>query len=438
MPDFNPNEMDALFREGAERHEFEYNPDAWALMEEKLDQSDRRRRIGFFILGLLLIAFVAGTYVYLNSNERNSLSEVAASEQSLETLELVDNKSNNASEKALPTQDISDALGSQKTIDDTTISNEYIATDSKESRSNIGAQNSFQTENTGNLMGNEIVSINSETKTPEAEKVALENKSKQEKTVNEIPSPQIPVVENQEKDVLLIPFLRTKALESFQAKQNLPDGSALEIAQTTVSPISFNTGNRFALTLFANPEWSSVGLFNESKTGWSLGTRFGYQFSNNFELSAGIAYSRKIYKGAGAEYTMDGGWNQDVEPMSMDAKCGVIEIPLTLAYYVNGYRNSGFFADLGISSYMMHSEWYGFEYDALTAPPNRIEEVIEQDENTHLVGVGRLAIGYQKVLSVKTSLQVEPYLQFPLTGIGAGLVNVYSSGVQVAVKFNTQ
>ena len=124
--------------------------------------------------------------------------------------------------------------------------------------------------------------------------------------------------------------------------------------------------------------------------------------------------------------------------MRMDAKCDVIEIPVGLAYYINGFRNSGFFTDLGISSYMLHSEWYGFDYDdALVRPPIYTDVVVE-DENSHLVGVGRFAIGYQKVFSDKTSLQIAPYLQFPLTGIGAGQVNLYSSGVQVAVKFNTQ
>ena len=42
---------------------------------------------------------------------------------------------------------------------------EYMTTDSKESSGNIDAQNSFQSENAGNLMGNEIVSIGSPSKT---------------------------------------------------------------------------------------------------------------------------------------------------------------------------------------------------------------------------------------------------------------------------------
>ena len=86
---------------------------------------------------------------------------------------------------------------------------------------------------------------------------------------------------------------------------------------------------------------------------------------------------------------------------------------------------------------MLHSEWYGFDYNDLLIRPVDYVEVTKEDENKHLVGVGRVSFGYQKVLSDKTTIQVAPYLQFPLTGIGAGRVNLYSSGLQLAVKFNT-
>ena len=82
-------------------------------------------------------------------------------------------------------------------------------------------------------------------------------------------------------------------------------------------------------------------FFGPSKVGWSFGTRVGYQFADKFEINLGVAYSRKIYNAGGDAYTMEGGW-YDKEPETMDAKCDVIEIPLSLSYYVNGFRNSGF------------------------------------------------------------------------------------------------
>ena len=432
MPDFNPNEMDALFREGAERHEFEYNSNAWALMEEKLDKKSRKKRVLLFLLGLVLLISTVGSFTYLSNEKESNIEEVASNAKELTIV-----KKNEA---------VVDFTVEEKTIQDPNdsktqpkITKEYIAADSKESSSNIGAQNSFQSENTGNLIGNEIVSISPQMKSQSNEQqiqnnVFIDNNNDVHANKN-----LLNLESKKEMEIISIPYLSNKELELFEL--DVIDFTSLDLqpSKTTFAPILPINSNRFALTIFANPEWSSVGLFKDAKAGFSVGTKIGYQFADKFEVSAGLAFSRKIYKGAGAEYTMEGGWFKDIEPMRMDAKCNVIEIPLAFSYYTNGFRNSGFFADLGISSYMLHSEWYGFEYDdALIARPDRYKEVIEEDKNTHLVGVGRFAIGYQKVISNNTSLQIAPYLQFPLTGIGAGQVNLYSSGVQIAVKFNTQ
>ena len=434
MSDFNPNEMDALFREGAERHEFEYNSDAWALMEEKLDKKSSKRRILFFLLGLVLLITAVVSFSYFNKNNEGDLKEIASNEQESSIVA--------AEEKTIldlavikeeeTTQDANDSETQPK------ISNEYISTDSKESSSNIGAQNSIQSENTGNLMGNEIVSMPSQTETQSNEQQNQNNVFVlKNNEVNSIKNLQ-ELVPKVEKEYLSISSLGNKEIELLELDDIDFTSLILKPTQTSFTPILINNSNRFALTIFANPEWSSVGIFKDAKAGWSVGTKLGYQFKDKFEVSVGIAFSRKIYKGAGNEYTMKGGWFNDIVPMQMDAKCDVIEIPIGLSYYRNGFRNSGFFVDLGINSYMLNSEWYGFNYNDALVRPGRYEEVIEKNENTHLVGVGRFAIGYQKVLSNKTSLQIAPYLQFPLTGIGAGQVNLYSSGVQIAVKFNTQ
>ena len=429
MPDFNPNEMDALFRDGAERHEFEYNPDAWVLMEEKLDKKAKRRKAFFYLLGLLLIIAAIVTYS-LFQVDNNNHTEIATSIPSSSVKTQIEINSEN-SEKIQKEQAENKTL-----IAPLKSTKEYISTDSKESGSNIGAQHSFQSENTGNLMGHEIVSIDSQ-------KDLLNNEELEEDTPiqTEDKHSNISQIEkkiNLSRGLVEIPFLINKRILFVETSKI--DLETLKMQPAPLNPVKPDSqlSNRWAVTAFANPEWSSVGLFKESKAGWSVGGKIGYQFSNKFELSAGIAYSRKIYKGGGTAYTMAGGWYDNIEPMQMDAKCDVIEIPIGLSYYLNGFRKSGFFADIGINSYMLHSEWYGFEYDDALIRPDRYMEVIEESQNSHLIGVGRIAIGYQKVISKNTSFQVAPYLQFPLTGIGAGQVNVYSSGVQLAVKFNTQ
>lgn len=434
MPDFNPNDMDALFREGAERHEFQYNADSWALMEEKLDKKANKRRILFYLLGLALLVGGIFTFSYLGfDNDHNEKEAIASSLLTNKTEKTQDVISSVVKDEIeTPSNNTANANIQPE------IKEEYISTDSKVSSGNIGAQNSFQSESTGNLIGNEVVSIHSQDEAVQNEKIKPSN----DFVSDNIELESIKNVESNEVkakiNALSIPLLVNREFKLFDRVGIDLELFDLKPTQTSIAPIVMSASNRFTVTVFANPEWSSAGLFKESKAGWSFGTRVGYQFADKFEVSAGLAFSRKIYKGAGAEYTMEGGWIYDIEPMQMDAKCDVIEIPVGLTYYTNGFRNSGFFADLGINSYMLHSEWYGFNYNDALVRPERYKEVIEDNENSHLVGVGRLAIGYQKVLSNKSSLQIAPYLQFPLTGIGAGRVNLYSSGVQIAVKFNTQ
>ena len=432
MPDFNQNEMDALFREGAERHEFQYNPDSWALMEERLDRRDRRRRALYFILGLLLLLIPIGLFTYFNNGEQLVEKENIAAIEVIER-EREEIKSINAETVLNKELETTDASVEEKI-------KEYISSDSKESSSNIGAQNSFQSESTGNLVGSEIVSAPSQTKDVIA--YVSEDNLEDDVHMDDVVNPELVVediIDRKRQEERSLDYLTSSELQLFERAPLSFENTNLVITPSDdvfVAPAF--PGNRFALALFANPEWSSVGLFEESKLGWSFGSRIGFQFADKFEFSAGVAYSRKIFKGAGGEYTMEGGWIYDIEPMQMDSKCDVIEIPVALSYYLNGFRNDGFFVDAGISSYMLHSEWYGFNYNDALQRPIEYVDVTKEGENKHLVGVGRFSIGYQKVLSNHSSIQVAPYLQFPLTGIGAGLVNVYSSGVQLAVKFNTQ
>jgi len=69
MHKLDPNDMDALFREGAKRHEFTYNPDAWAMMEEKLDNKNRKKYFLWFFMSFLLLGGSAATLLLTNVGE---------------------------------------------------------------------------------------------------------------------------------------------------------------------------------------------------------------------------------------------------------------------------------------------------------------------------------------------------------------------------------
>lgn len=436
MPDFNPNDMDALFREGADRHEFEYKEDSWKLMEAKLDKRDNRKRFVLFLLGLAFLIGLMFVYSLVqnpstgdksNSNEPTSFAQTEI--QQHENVNLHNDLNND--------QGLEQSKNNKtKNVDVETIK-EHTISNTKKPKASTRTQNNKQNKQSDNHLYKEDV-----------EKSLIENSrlneeifriGRQGKTNNNLvaESKETSINASRKIEVLSFPDINNRTPNKIRAKKYefIP-----LFARKTDSSVteSISPSNGLALTIFANPEWSSVGLLKSPKVGWSIGAKVGYQFADKFEISIGLALSKKIYKSAGAEYTMVGGWYDNVEPMRVDAKCTVLEIPVGLSYYLSGYRNSGFFADIGISSYMLHSEWYGFEYDDALVRPERYEEVVEEGQNKHLVGVGRLAFGYQKILSSNIAIQVAPYLQFPLTGIGAGKVNVYSAGIQVGLKFHTK
>ncbi len=441
MHNLDPNDMDALFKEGADNHEFTYNPEAWALMEEKLDKKERRRYILWFFLGVLLIASAVSVYSYLTSTNDQNIPEneqtVEIAKNTTQTEKSITqinnepeyNESRIVTEQSDKTQnEIEKDLDTKNTVivneQKTKTKEEYIKTVSKERSRNIGAQNSFQSENTGSLVDNEVVSITS----PSESKVINSTKNQSS---------------NPFKFLSRIPYINGLDLMPIYKERDELDINSLQIIQSPINSLDkVSMTNRFAFTAFANSEFSSVGFLKSPRAGWKAGVKFGYQFSEKYQIDLGVAMSHKKYGSHGSEYTNDDGWIDDIMPMWMDAKCNVVEIPLEVSYYMNGYKNDGFFFNAGISSYILNSEWYGFQYTdvELLSNPNLLMEINPEDVETnyHLSGVGKLSFGYQKTLSPKMAVEVSPYLQIPLTGIGEGKIDLYTTGVQFALKFNTK
>jgi len=47
MDNFNEDNLDALFQEGSERYDFPYREDAWASMDNMLDDQEKKRKKRF-------------------------------------------------------------------------------------------------------------------------------------------------------------------------------------------------------------------------------------------------------------------------------------------------------------------------------------------------------------------------------------------------------
>lgn len=422
MHNFDPNDIDDLFKAGAERHEFSFNEAAWNDMSARLDRRDRRRAIVWLTSALVLLIGAIGYYISNPQNQQSIVSDIESQEHTV-----IDNQNK---------------IGSHD-------SSSQVYTSPSLSIQDLNNDDSKNRINKDNHQGKKL-----ENRTEKNTVAALDNSSRHEivdkhNTSSDLPTSRLEVQKTNEESkpalilnttkivVAAIPMIEPVTFAA--AKRTLPNVKLVS-GPSTSQELQTDNGKYF-FAAYAAPEWSSVGLLSQGRRGWRTGVSAGAGVSKHLEVSLGFGISKKVYDGSGVDYTMNDGWVDDIKPATMKAKCYITEIPLAATYYRNGRTNDGFFVGLGISSYLISSEWYGFEYSAedenrfLALGSAPVREVINENENQHYVGVGTLSIGYQKHISANTFIQLAPYTQIPLTGIGSGKVSMYSSGITVALKF---
>ena len=205
------------------------------------------------------------------------------------------------------------------------------------------------------------------------------------------------------------------------------------MASTKQTASKKGPGSKNGLSFFvsAGPDVSKA---QNSKTGqvtmsWGLGVAYTL---NRLTLKTGVFSANKIYWAGPDDYKLSYTPPPNLKFMGADANCRVIEIPVKLSYSFAVKDRSNWFAGAGLSSYLMKREDYSYEFKSNTG--NSYYHSYEtKNENKHYFSVLNLSGGYSYQLSHTISLSAEPYLEVPLTGIGAGKVHLNSGGVLFTV-----
>jgi hypothetical protein len=82
----------------------------------------------------------------------------------------------------------------------------------------------------------------------------------------------------------------------------------------------------------------------------------------------------------------------------------------------------------------MLREDYKYIYDSYD--PNLRDGWHGKNENKHFFKVINLSAGYERKLNQRFSLQAEPFIKLPTTGVGYGRIKLLSTGLFMSVKFN--
>ena len=453
MDDFNKQQLDALFKEGAERYDFTYREDAWASMDEMLDKQDKQRKYRFIgwwlVVGLAALTGIFGLKHYTSDNELKEESnrleqniasvekttineeEVAIEDNSILTKEIKETSTSLVVENENKNQEILKTNTSKNeaitATDLSKIETIKVSENNQNSKDTHSTPRFFNEGETGiqEALKSEIVSSSSEKHISQKQTSMLSTvtnpvRSKHTNSIVSIPSGNLSFLTNNSDRISTIQ-LPTITLGNTNGIN--------ELEQPKIP-------NRFSFGITAGPEFSFIGGTGRAKAGYYLGVELGYQLSKRFEVFTGVGVSQKRYLGDGASYkTEPGFWTDEIVPMEFEGTCTVIEIPLAVNYYFNDVNENGWFTNIGATTYLMSSEWYDFIYHPSITRTDLKSHWGDKMANNHLLGVGQVSVGYQHKIGKHTSLQISPYAKIPLTGIGNGSVNLFSTGLRLTAKF---
>jgi len=163
------------------------------------------------------------------------------------------------------------------------------------------------------------------------------------------------------------------------------------------------------------------------------GAGIGYQFGKWLSIQTGFYASNKNYVAAPKDYTIKPGSPMGAYPLDkIKASCLVYEIPLAVKYDIVSKPSFILFGTAGLSSYIMQKEKYDCSY---TYYNNIYETEWLFNGNKHVFSTAVFSIGIEKKLGKQFSLLAEPSLSVPINGVGDGKMKIYSSSLQMGLKY---
>ncbi len=441
MPD---EANDKRIKEAAEHYHPAYDDKAWEKMEQLLNQhlpqKKKRRRFIFFLLPLILsggailfivtenglkdathdqeITFSTGKNVKptptpLSSNSFDGMSKNPSSENP-EINQLTSGRKETVSQRPHP--------GSRKNATDATgttfpIEKEWQENYLKNNRKNLTAREETKTEQVNFAANNPINESNS---------VVEPLSSSDNLSINEINT--LNQKENNKDNQLSKPAVNKSAnLAKTEKDQPTATKSKKEAKWANNTFV-----NNFGISISAGPDISGAYLNNPGKIAINIGLGISYIISPSFTLRTGFYAARKIYSVGPDDYKATTGTGNYYYLKNIAANCLVYSIPLNINYNFKKVKNHIWFLSTGLSSYLMKRETYKYYYKYPSGQSYTKDWTID-NKNQNFLSVLNLSGGYNYSFNNRISVMAEPYINLPLSGVGAGKVKLKSAGILFTV-----
>ncbi len=122
-----------------------------------------------------------------------------------------------------------------------------------------------------------------------------------------------------------------------------------------------------------------------------------------------------------------------------DAKLMGLDIPLNIKYSVVNKKNS-IFISTGFSSNFYLNESYNYNYDYKTGGFNaqniKNQESKSNFQSYNIGQVVNFSVGFERPFSNNTRLSLEPFIKYPLSGLGSHDLRFGAAGVNLKLNFN--
>jgi len=413
----NKDPFEELFRNKTEDYDISYREEDWNKLENRLDALDAqhaaRRYRQIAAAAVLLVFSLLSFFIYQNYRQIHSLNEKLEQES-----KIVDNPSNNGQ-----TNEIAPENNNKQPQKDQQSPEEFANLESDESRTPINQSTGETVNNPGT--GNKRTNNSSfEANTPIAGTFQIDQAE----------CPECSSIAINTGNTGIHSRLETNASFKAQEVQNSPYSIS---RSSTSSQFALNSSMRskFTAGVLLGPDFSTVGSISDFyDPGSKIGITAEYNPNRNWGISIGIIRSNVRYRAGQQEYRPPQDyWYNGIEATSTTAECIILDIPINLSYRFLHFNNSRFYASAGLSSYIMLTEDYKFNYDnSYDELPERWKE---KTGTTHFFSNAGISLGYEQDLFRGISLRAEPFIRLPLREVGWGNVNLYSIGSIISVHF---
>lgn len=427
------DELNKKIQEGESRNLPNYSDKAWEDMESLLDkhlpQKKKRRRLIFLLLPLSLLT---GIITYLSLNNRNTPGNVANRNLPQETPQ---QKVRSDAQPGGPVSEQTNVADNSKPANERAEKTPNVSTGPNENLRNAYLPGKKPNSQKAKKPAANIAR-SSETDRSTRETIAEDDRLRRSLPAS-VESPAGEAGNKNAKDVFADKAIATpgsgkdtSVKSPDEPKANVADAKKEDFEKTS-KPARSSFAGKLGFQFSFGPDVSMVGFDQPGRVQFQYGVGISYAVSKNITLRTGFFAGDKKYAADSSDYKPP----YTIPNLEkIDADCYVYEIPVGLLYHFNPGRKHNLMLGASVSTYIMKKETYGYHYKNSWGQPQFYQRSYT-NENKHLFSVITISGGFNYNLSDRFTLMAEPYVKFPVTGIGVGKVKLNNTGVLFSIGY---